>query len=287
MTAPAAASAPVLVRKSPAATGAMMHAGAISSQMLWRRPILAAAGLGLFALFSFVVASDAAAQTASAASFAARFAALDALVASNNADGAKDQKPPKGGGDPPPILAAPTLQSPAAYRALVKIEAQREGLDPEIADAVMAVESGYNPAAIGGAGEIGLMQVLPSTARMLGFAGTDSDLAVPATNIHYGVTYLAGAWRSAGGDLCTAVMKYRAGYGETRFSYRSVDYCLAVRAKLRARGYPVTGAVPVATFGEPGPGCRKCVARSRIGSVNLTALNSRLSTLVMQVRGGR
>jgi soluble lytic murein transglycosylase-like protein len=93
------------------------------------------------------------------------------------------------------------------------------------------VESGYNPAAIGGVGEIGLMQILPSTPRMLGFAGSNSDLAVPATNIHYGVTYLARAWRLAGGDLCTAVMKYRAGHGETRFSYLSVNYCLAVRAK--------------------------------------------------------
>jgi hypothetical protein len=135
------------------------------------------------------------------------------------------------------------------------------------------------------------MQILPSTARMLGFVGAPSELAVPATNIHYGVMYLAEAWRLAGGDLCTAVMKYRAGHGETRFSYRSVDYCIAVRGKLIARGFPVTGAVPVATFGGPGGGgggggCRKCVGRSRIGNVNLATLNTQLSTLVLQVRGG-
>jgi hypothetical protein len=86
-------------------------------------------------------------------------------------------------------------------------------------------------------------------------------------------------------------MKYRAGHGETRFSYRSVDYCVAVRSKLIARGFPVTGSVPVATFGEPGGGgggggCRKCVGRARIGNVNLAALNTQLSTLVLQVRGG-
>ncbi len=108
----------------------------------------------------------------------------------------------------------------------------------------MAVESGYNPGAIGTSGEIGLMQILPATARMRGFAGSNLDLAVPETNIHFGVTYLAGAWRLAGGDICTAVMKYRAGYGETRFSYLSVNYCVAVRGKLRARGYPVTGDRP-------------------------------------------
>jgi soluble lytic murein transglycosylase-like protein len=137
--------------------------------------------------------------------------------------------------------------------------------------------------------EIGLMQILPSTARMLGFSGTNADLAVPATNIHYGVTYLAQAWRLAGADLCTAVMKYRAGHGETRFSFLSVNYCLAVRGKLAARGFRVTGTVPVATFGEPGGGgCkRKCLGGSRIGSVNLAALNTKLSALVMQVRAVR
>jgi soluble lytic murein transglycosylase-like protein len=53
----------------------------------------------------------------------------------------------------------------------------------------MAVESGYNPAAIGGVGEVGLMQILPSSARMLGFGVSNADLAMPATNIRYGVRY--------------------------------------------------------------------------------------------------
>ena len=189
---------------------------------------------------------------------------------------------------PPRALDARSL-----YRALIEKEAAQSGLAPEIAEAVMAVESGYNPGVIGGAGEIGLMQILPSTARMLGFAGTLADLGVPATNIHYGVTYLAEAWRRAGGDLCTAVMKYRAGHGETRFSFLSVNYCIAVRSKLAARGFQVTGSVPVATFGEPGPapgrGCgRKCFGGgSRVGQVNLATLNTQLSVLVVQTRGGR
>jgi soluble lytic murein transglycosylase-like protein len=184
----------------------------------------------------------------------------------------------------------------SAYRMRVKAEANQAGLPWEIADAVMAVESGYNRDAIGTSGEIGLMQILPSTARLLGFVGSEADLAVPQTNIHYGVTYLAGAWALAAGDLCTAVMKYRAGHGETRFSYRSVDYCLAVRSKLLARGYPVTGSVPVATFGESdglgrrgarGGACRRHCLAGGANSVNLTALNAQLSTLVSQVRLGR
>ncbi len=193
-----------------------------------------------------------------------------------------------------PALSHTTADSRADYRALSAAEAKRNGLPPELADSVMAVESGYNSAAIGGAGEIGLMQILPSTARMMGFTGSLSDLAVPENNIHYGVMYLAQAWHLAACDICTAVMKYRAGHGESRFSYMSVDYCLAVRGKLRERGYPVTGVVPVATFGDAGGGghggggCgRRCAGIGRIGTVDLAALNTRLSAIVVQVRAGR
>lgn len=150
---------------------------------------------------------------------------------------------------PPSLVAA--LAPGGSNRALVRLEAVRAGLPPEVADAVTEVESGYHTETVGAAGEIGLMQVMPGTARMLGFGGSAEELATPSINIHYGVTYLAQAWRLAGGDICTATMKYRAGHGETRFSWRSVDYCIRVRSKLAARGYPVTGTVPVATFGEP------------------------------------
>jgi hypothetical protein len=97
------------------------------------------------------------------------------------------------------------------------------------------------------------MQVLPTTARMLGFAGTNAELADPATNIRYGVDYLAGAWERAGEDVCTTVMKYRAGHGETRFSHKSVAYCVRVREVLAAQGYPLRGDVPKASFGAPAP----------------------------------
>lgn len=209
-----------------------------------------------------------------------------------------------------PVAPAPEPATPAAppaalgragYRALIERESARAGLPAEIAEAVLAVESGYNPGARGGAGEIGLMQVLPSTARMLGFAGTDDQLADPATNIRYGVTYLAGAWRRGGQDICTATMKYRAGHGETRFSQLSVSYCLAVRGKLAARGYAVTGSVPAATFGfasagastgfagrsakRLGGGCRGvCLKGSGDSGADVASLNERLASIAISVK---
>jgi soluble lytic murein transglycosylase-like protein len=116
-----------------------------------------------------------------------------------------------------------------AFLALLAREAHQRRLPPELADAVTQIESGYDPSARGSAGEIGLMQVMPGTAAMLGFLGTDAELAVPETNIRLGVTYLAEAWRLAGGNLCRALMKYRAGHGEEVMSARSVEYCLKAR----------------------------------------------------------
>lgn len=252
--------------------------------------LVALAGLGLAA-----GSVRAWAEPADARSMAAtRYAAVEEPLQASAAPAAET---------PPSALPAAARPAPAAgsadalsyYRGLIAKEAGALGLAPAIAEAVMAVESGFNPNVIGGAGEIGLMQIMPSTARMLGFAGSNAELASPDINIHYGVTYLAQAWRLAAGDLCTATMKYRAGHGETRFSYLSVNYCVAVRAKLAARGFPVTGSVPVATFGSPGGpsfaaggGCRRrCLGAGNIGHVDLAALNTKLNTLVMQVRAGR
>jgi soluble lytic murein transglycosylase-like protein len=192
----------------------------------------------------------------------------------------------------PPRTASPGLAAGrkepsdgAGYRGIVEREALAYGVPPELVEAVMAVESGYNPATLGADGEIGLMQLMPATAAMLGFTGTAAELAVPETNIHYGVMYLAAAWQLAGEDICTATMKYRAGHGETRFSVRSVDYCVRVRAHLAARGFRVTGIVPLPTFGQPFGASGR--GRSQLsqggGRINLEALNVQLRELTDKV----
>lgn len=142
-----------------------------------------------------------------------------------------------------------TSSGKTLYQRIGKAEAQRNQIPFAIVDAVMRVESGYDPGARGDVGEVGLMQILPATADMLGFKGSREALAKPETNIAYGTQYLAEAWRLSNKDICTTVMKYRAGHGETRFSVKSVDYCKRVRQHLAAIGYPVTGDVPKPTFG--------------------------------------
>jgi hypothetical protein len=137
------------------------------------------------------------------------------------------------------------------FWTLLDREARKSGLPTDIADAVAAIESGYDPGAIGAVGEVGLMQVLPSTAAMLGFRGDASELAKPQINIRYGVTYLARAWQLANGDLCRALMKYRAGHGEEVMSPLSVNYCGRARAHLASVGSPFADKASVPLVYEP------------------------------------
>ena len=73
------------------------------------------------------------------------------------------------------------------HLALVHRELERRGLPPEVADAVAQIESSYNPEAIGGLGEVGLMQIRPETASLLGYRGTADGLFEPETNLRYSI----------------------------------------------------------------------------------------------------
>src|SRR5215207_8009614 len=92
---------------------------------------------------------------------------------------------------PPPVEGLLGMPKPhpigrLTHVRLVRQEAQQRGLPAEVADAVAQVESAYNPNAVGMVGEVGLMQVRPSTAAMLGHSGTVTDLHEPTTNVRYG-----------------------------------------------------------------------------------------------------
>ncbi|WP_249140482.1 MULTISPECIES: transglycosylase SLT domain-containing protein [Bradyrhizobium] len=156
---------------------------------------------------------------------------LAPLRAGSVADSASDLAVPEAGESEP-------FPARAAVRVLLEKEAAKTKLPVDIAEAVVFVESRYDSTVIGRVGEIGLMQVKPETAEMLGFKGTTEELAKPEINIHYGVTYLAKAWRLAQGDLCRALMKYRAGHGEETMTPRATIYCNRARNRLVAMNSP-------------------------------------------------
>lgn len=112
------------------------------------------------------------------------------------------------------------------YDQQVQRAAAHHSVDAELIHRVIAVESRWQARAVGARGEIGLMQIKPSTARSIGFEGTVSELMDPQTNVYYGTKYLRMALDRADGDWCSAVMLYNRGiHSHLR---RSGAYCNSV-----------------------------------------------------------
>lgn len=95
--------------------------------------------------------------------------------------------------------------------ALIEQHAKANGVPASFVHAVVKRESNYNPKAKGGSA-LGLMQIKPATARGLGYHGDAAGLFDPETNLRYGVAYLAGAYRTAQGNVAQAYGYYNRGY---------------------------------------------------------------------------
>jgi hypothetical protein len=118
----------------------------------------------------------------------------------------------------------------ASYSSLIQTYAKTYGVPVDLAHAVVRVESNFNPKARGSAGEIGLMQIKPATARMMGYRGTAKGLYDPETNIKFGMKYLAMAHDLGGGTTCGTILKYNAGHGAKRMNPVSKRYCGKVQS---------------------------------------------------------
>jgi soluble lytic murein transglycosylase-like protein len=100
-------------------------------------------------------------------------------------------------------------ESASSYDALVLEHANRHALRPELVRAVIQVESGFNPRAVSPKGAMGLMQLMPATARQLGVRNAFD----PAENIRGGTTYLRQLLDRYDGNEELALAAYNAGAG--------------------------------------------------------------------------
>jgi soluble lytic murein transglycosylase-like protein len=116
------------------------------------------------------------------------------------------------------VPGAPTFRSTrplashakrARFEPLVQEHAQRQGLRPDLVRAVIQVESGFNPRARSPKGAMGLMQLMPATARELGVR----DAYDPAENVRGGTAYLRQLLDRYDGNEELALAAYNAGYG--------------------------------------------------------------------------
>jgi soluble lytic murein transglycosylase-like protein len=108
------------------------------------------------------------------------------------------------------------LRPPVELAALVERHALAQKLDPRLVDAVVRVESAYNPRALSHKGAIGLMQLMPATARILSV-----DPWLPEDNLAGGTRYLRSLLDRFDGELDLALAGYNAGPGAVE-RYRGV-----------------------------------------------------------------
>lgn len=99
----------------------------------------------------------------------------------------------------------------AEMRALVNKYAKIHGIPASLLHRVIQRESDYRAGARNGP-YYGLMQILPATARGMGFKGDASELLNAETNLMWAGKYLRGAWLLSNGDEATAVGWYARGY---------------------------------------------------------------------------
>jgi soluble lytic murein transglycosylase-like protein len=110
----------------------------------------------------------------------------------------------------PRAMAANWLPSEALiqrYAPIVDTASRAYGVDKNLVHAVISAESAYNPVALSKAGAMGLMQLMPDTARRYGV----KNIFDPAENIHGGVRYLRDLLVMFNGNVELAVAAYNAG----------------------------------------------------------------------------
>jgi soluble lytic murein transglycosylase-like protein len=139
---------------------------------------------------------------------------------------AQDSADGVAGSMPVPVIQA-TYSVPEAVTPTVpwyqhiQEAARAYGVDSHLLQAVVQVESNFDPSVVSRAGAIGLMQIMPATAAgFIGLQGTRSSLVQqlkdPAINVHAGALYLRSLMDTFAQRMDLALAAYNAGSGNVR-----------------------------------------------------------------------
>jgi len=138
------------------------------------------------------------------------------------------------------VTRSATSERARAYDDLISEHSRTQGVRADLVRAVMQVESGFNPYARSPKGAMGLMQLMPATARQYGVRNAFS----PAENVRAGVAYLRELLDRYQNNEELALAAYNAGpgavdkHGQTVPPYRETQNYVARINGMSAR--PIT-----------------------------------------------
>ena len=119
----------------------------------------------------------------------------------------EDGSPVNGGSNYAAKVFMPSQQDIQKYANIIQTASQAYGVEPSLVHAVISAESAYNQYAVSRTGAMGLMQLMPDTARRYGV----QNMMDPTENIHGGVRYLRDLLAMFKGRVDLAIAAYNAG----------------------------------------------------------------------------
>lgn len=125
------------------------------------------------------------------------------------------------------VTLPPMSVSKAQAAAIVATEAKRQGVPVPLALAITHQESGFQPRVKSYQNAFGLMQVIPPTARLLGYTGPVQGLYDPYTSARLGVTYLKQGIDEGGIDW--AIVRYHGGPDTRQHGRKTRAYHASVK----------------------------------------------------------
>src|SRR5262249_19211347 len=150
------------------------------------------------------------------------------------------------------VAATDENSGSSPYRNLIESISSRNGVDPDLIDAMMKTESNYNRWAISSKGARGLMQLIPETGRRFGV----EDFFDPRQNIEGGVRYIKYLLEMFHGNIDLSLAAYNAGenlvsrLGKIPPISETRNYVQKIRA---AYTKPTTSIRPIGIMGSTIP----------------------------------
>ncbi|MBN2403271.1 MAG: lytic transglycosylase domain-containing protein [Spirochaetes bacterium] len=133
---------------------------------------------------------------------------------------------------------------PSAFSDLVEKDAEKQNIPKEMIFAVMKAESTFNHKAVSSAGAVGLMQLMPPTAKDIakGMNMKEFDLKDPSVSIAFGIKYITWLNKFFKGDFAAVMAGYNAGAGNVKkwmneFNSTDEDYFIEFIPFEETRSY--------------------------------------------------